>query len=117
MFVSLIGLLLSFSVNQLEKKLIGSWKVITVIKEDGTKKEGRKMITFRKDGAVESMKDNGSKMTGFWKYDKKQSLLQMSDETKEKWTDFKVLKLTGKELILKDERKTYETVRTKHNTK
>ncbi len=107
---------MSFSLEQSEKKFIGSWKVITVIKEDGTRKEGRKTITFRENGSFESLKDNGTIMTGFWKYDKKHSLLQMSDETKKQWIDFKVLKLTRKELILKDETKTYETVKTQHNS-
>ncbi len=52
-------------------------------------------------------------MKGFWKLENNAEILKMSGELKEKWVDFQIIKLTKSELVLKDESKTYYTIKTK----
>lgn len=101
--------LLAFTSRNIDKDLIGSWKVETVQKNDGTTKKGRKTLTFSSDHSFISVKDNGTVMKGFWKLDRNTKILRMSDELKEKWIDFQIINLTKNELVLKDERKNFIT--------
>ena len=101
----------SFDSSKRVNKLIGTWKVESVARPDGRIKEGRKTITFSKDGKVISEKDTGSKMTGLWEFDG--DVLLIYKESKDKGEKFTVLKLTRKKLILKDDRKTYTAVKVK----
>lgn len=109
--------LLAFTSININNDLIGNWKVETVEKNDGTTKKGRKTLTFNSDYSFINVKDNGSVMKGFWKLENNAEILKMSDELKEKWIGFQIIKLTKNELVLEDERKTYYTIKTKPNKK
>lgn len=107
---SLVAFVLTLqSFNVKESKLVGSWKVEHVISLNGKIKEGRKTITFSKDGTLVSVKDTGSTMTGLWKLEGETLLITAkSGQIKEEYT---IQKLTKKKLKMYDGRKIYSSVR------
>lgn len=115
--LSIMGAFFAFTSIKSDKKLIGSWKVETVKLNDGTTKDGRKTLTFFSDKSFASTKDNGSEMKGHWKLENNSELLKMSDESKEKWVEFQIIKLTKSKLVIKDDRKTYFIIKAKPNKK
>jgi len=100
-------LLSAFTFKSSDKKIIGMWKVDKVIRQDGSEKNGRKIITFFPDHKVISKKDNGSEMKGTWEFISKGDSLKICDTTGVECETFVIIKLSKKSLVLKDDKKTY----------
>lgn len=109
LFISLT----SSKLNKTEKKIVGSWQVVNITLKDGRKKAGKKIVTFKKDRTTVSSKPNGRERYGSWSYDSATNMLVVKDDQKERTESFEIVTLTRKSLILKDDRKTFETKRVK----
>ena len=107
----IILLLCAFTIKSNDKKVIGSWKVDKVTRQDGSEKKGRKTLTFTSDHKFVSKKDNGSEMKGTWELISEGDSLKMCDTTGYRCETFAIIELSKKSLILKDDRKTYYTSR------
>lgn len=77
MLILATGFFYAFKPAPTESKLIGSWKVESVLRSNGKTKEGRKTITFSKDKTILSVKDTGSQMTGYWEFLPESDLLKI----------------------------------------
>lgn len=112
LFITVINMLLSAQFSYSEQDLIGNWKVKTVIKSSGKRERGEKILSFYPDKTFVSKDiDSGRTRTGIWRYDAESNQLNLLIGEKEEWEAIEVVKLTKKQMVVKEEGKTIKCVR------
>lgn len=99
--LALTGVLLSIQTAINENDLIGSWKVKSVIKSNGKRKKGDKIVTFSADHQYISKDvESNESRNGKWFYDLDTQELRCKMETSEEWEVLNIEKLTRSKLTV-----------------
>ncbi len=84
------------------KKILGQWNIEKVVLKSGMEDDVDKYIRLKKGGILEGGRiGEKSNKKGIWKYKKKNKILRLdSKEGNRDDGDYKILKLTKKEMII-----------------
>ncbi len=117
LFITFINILLSIQLSHSEQDLIGDWKVKTVIKTSGKRERGEKILSFYADKTFVSKNiESDRAKTGIWRYDPSSEVIYLKIGEKELWEAIDLVKLTKKQMVVKEEGKTIKCVRVETTT-